>query len=66
MKTVELKEKMISGGFKKELSYIYACSEEETERYAKRFAEVMDGFEATFGAAEEHRPSARLCACRKP
>lgn len=55
MKTVELKEKMISGGFKKELSYIYACSEEETERYAKRFAEVMDGFEATFGAAEELR-----------
>lgn len=55
MKTSELREKLSKGGFGKELSYIYACPENETERYAKRFSEVIDGFEATFGAADELR-----------
>lgn len=55
MKTKELKQQLKNGVYAEKLAHIYACAPQETERYAKRYLEVIDGLEQTFGAAEEVR-----------
>lgn len=55
MNTKELKQQLKNGVYAEKLAHIYACVPQETERYAKRYLEVIDGLEQTFGAAEEVR-----------
>lgn len=55
MKTIEWKKKLADGEFADKLAYMYACGKEDTKEYADRYLEVIDGFEKTFGAAEEMR-----------
>lgn len=55
MNTKELKQQLKNGVYAEKLAHIYACAPQETERYAKRYLEVIDGLEQTFGAAEEVR-----------
>jgi len=55
MKTTELRQKLTNGDFKEKLAYMYACEADATKKYADRFIEVIDGFEKTFGEADELR-----------
>lgn len=55
MKTNELKTKLSNGGFNEKLAYMYACEQSEAQKYADRYAKVIDGFEETFGNADELR-----------
>lgn len=55
MNTKELKQQLKNGVYAEKLAHIYACAPQETERYAKRYLEVIDGLEQTFGETEEVR-----------
>lgn len=55
MKTIELKQKLSGGTFDEKLAYMYACETADTKKYADRYIEVIEGFEKTFGEAEELR-----------
>lgn len=48
MRTNELKEKLSKGEFSEQIEYIYACGNDNTGYYTKRFEEVIKGFEDTF------------------
>lgn len=55
MNTKELKQQLKNGVYAEKLAHIYACAPQETERYAKRYLEVIDGLEQTFGETEDVR-----------
>lgn len=55
MKTNELKSKLANGELNEKLTYMYACEQSEAQKYADRYTKVIDGFEETFGVAEEIR-----------
>ena len=50
-----MKQQLKNGVYAEKLAHIYACAPQETERYAKRYLEVIDGLEQTFGETEEVR-----------
>ena len=55
MNTIELKKKLTDGGYAGKLEYMYACNEKDSQKYANRFLEVIDGLEDAFGPAEDVR-----------
>ena len=55
MKTLELKQKLSNGEWSEKLAHMYACETTNAPKYADRYIEVIDGFEETFGAAEDLR-----------
>lgn len=55
MNTIELKKKLTDGGYAGKLAYMYACNEKDSQKYANRFLEVIDGLEDAFGPAEDVR-----------
>lgn len=55
MKAVEWKQKLSNGEFSKKVQYMYACEENEIKGYEDRYIEVIDGYEASFGEAEDIR-----------
>lgn len=44
---------IINGEYNDKLKYLYACDDSDVKQYAQRYLEVMDGFEETFGIADE-------------
>lgn len=50
---LKIKSELENGGFASKLAYLYSCEESQTETYAKRYLDVIEGFENTFGKAEE-------------
>ena len=51
MRTVnELKQGLLTGEFAKKLAWLYGCEESDTARYAIRYAHVLEGLDAHFGA----------------
>lgn len=48
-----IKERLLNNEFSPKLSMLYGCSEEDSAKYAERFCELIDGFKATFGDADE-------------
>ena len=51
--TSEIKAGLKGGVYASKLAYLYSCAEDETKKYADRYAEVIDAFEETFGKADE-------------
>ncbi len=50
----ELVKKALAGGeYSRKLAYIYACAEDETQKYADRYLEVIGEFEKVFGAHDD-------------
>lgn len=49
----DVKNDLNNGGYDEKLSYLYSCNKSEVRKYAERYIEVIDGFEATFGNACE-------------
>lgn len=52
VKTEELLKRLKNGEFSEKLSYLYSC-QGDTESYAQRYIDVINGYKDVFGAADE-------------
>ncbi len=55
MKTELLKQQIKNNSFSEKIMYLYASSENDTEKYNNRFLEIIDGLEDTFGKKDDIR-----------
>lgn len=49
----EFKESLAAGEFDDQFMYLYSCGKDNLKYYTDRYLDVIDGFEETFGKAEE-------------
>lgn len=49
----DTKNALKNGEYNEKLAYLYSCNKDEAQRYAERYIDVIDGFNETFGAAED-------------
>lgn len=50
---IETKNALVSGEYNDKIKYLYSCDDSKTEYYAQRYIDVIDGFEETFGKADD-------------
>lgn len=50
---LNIKSGLANGEFADKLAYLYSCDKSQTNEYAKRYLDVIEGFESTFGSAEK-------------